>query len=191
MKSAIAVSAMVNSGMSWQSDLTTKDANEASEQSAASNSLRVPKVDKKSISDRPAASIDDCSSLSVGVVTAFPLGPEPEKERWRNVVWNWCSAGLLEQPGNGKLHHHLGLLSREVNQKDSVVCTTLRKGTSPFYHPVPQSDFSATSIYSTTNLHPIPSGTRDPVYWPYLSTDYSKEVGLRVGLARLGARSAG
>ena len=43
---------------------------------------------------------------------------EPKKERWRNIAWDWYAAGLSEQPGTGKLHHHLGLLSREVEAEE-------------------------------------------------------------------------
>ncbi|KAJ3496288.1 hypothetical protein NLJ89_g10507 [Agrocybe chaxingu] len=39
---------------------------------------------------------------------------EPEKERWRNIAGDWYGIGVAEQPGTGKLHHHLGRLSREV-----------------------------------------------------------------------------
>jgi protein SMG6 len=45
------------------------------------------------------------------------LEVEPEKERWRNIAGDWYAAGIAE-PGTGKLHHHLGLLSREVEGKE-------------------------------------------------------------------------
>jgi hypothetical protein len=62
----------------------------------------------------PLAWIDDSPSPSIGVATAWLMDVEPEKERWRNIAKDWYGAGLAEQPGTGKLHHHLGLLSREV-----------------------------------------------------------------------------
>jgi hypothetical protein len=114
----MAVSAMVSSGMSGQSGLTTRAVSEAGEGGASSNTLGVPKVAKKSISDRPAARIDDSPSPSVGISAARQMELEPEKERWRNIARDWYSAGLTEQPGNGKLHHHLGLLSREVESEE-------------------------------------------------------------------------
>jgi len=40
---------------------------------------------------------------------------EPEKERWGNIARDWYGVGLAEQPGTDELHHHLGLLSREVD----------------------------------------------------------------------------
>ncbi|EAU88181.2 hypothetical protein CC1G_03853 [Coprinopsis cinerea okayama7 len=111
----MAVAAMVNSGMGGQGGLTTKAVNEAA---ADSGSLTVPDADAKSISDAPAARIDDSPSPSVGIAAARSMEIEPEKERWRNIAREWYGAGLAEQPGTGKLHHHLGLLSREVEAEE-------------------------------------------------------------------------
>jgi hypothetical protein len=44
------------------------------------------------------------------------LEVEPEKERWRNIARDWYAAG--EQPGSAKLHHHLGLLLRDVEGEE-------------------------------------------------------------------------
>ncbi|KAM6500746.1 hypothetical protein JOM56_003760 [Amanita muscaria] len=70
--------------------------------------------------DREAhkARIDDSPSPSVGVAAARLLDVEPEKELWRSIAREWYAAGLSEQPGTGKLHHHLGLLSREVEGEE-------------------------------------------------------------------------
>jgi protein SMG6 len=65
----------------------------------------------KSASDSPAARIDDSPSPSIGVAAVRLLDVEPEK--W-NIAKDWYDAGLAEQPGTGKLHHHLRLLSQEV-----------------------------------------------------------------------------
>ncbi|KAG2028897.1 hypothetical protein BDR03DRAFT_1057708, partial [Suillus americanus] len=43
---------------------------------------------------------------------------EPEKERWQSIAKKWCAQGLADTPGAGKLHHHLSLLSREVDNKE-------------------------------------------------------------------------
>jgi protein SMG6 len=72
----------------------------------------------KSITDAPAARIDDSSSPSIGLAAARLLEVEPEKERWRNIARDWYAAGIAEQPGTGKLHRHLGLLSREVGGEE-------------------------------------------------------------------------
>src|SRR5882762_3707621 len=66
-----------------------------------------------SASERPAARIDDSPSPSVGLAAAKLLDVEPEKERWRCIARDWYAQGLADTPGTGKLHHHLGLLSRE------------------------------------------------------------------------------
>ncbi len=62
--------------------------------------------------------IDDSPGPSVGVAAARALELEPDKERWRNVAQDWYAAGLANTPGTGKLHHHLGLLSREVDGEE-------------------------------------------------------------------------
>jgi hypothetical protein len=66
-----------------------------------------------SASEKPAARIDDSPSPSVGLAAAKLLDVEPEKERWRGIARDWYAQGLADTPGNGKLHHHLGLLSQE------------------------------------------------------------------------------
>ena len=68
--------------------------------------------------DMRKARIDDSPSPSVGAAAARLLDVEPEKELWRSVAREWYAAGLAEQPGTGKLHHHLGLLSREVEGEE-------------------------------------------------------------------------
>ncbi|KZV65821.1 hypothetical protein PENSPDRAFT_655393 [Peniophora sp. CONT] len=71
-------------------------------------------------SDVPAgpARIDDSPSPSVGIVAARNFEMEPEKERWRAAARAWYGAGVADTPGNGKLHHHLGLLAREAEGED-------------------------------------------------------------------------
>ena len=64
-----------------------------------------------SMSEKPAARINDLLSPSVGLAAA-KLDVEPEKERWRGIAWDWYAQGLADTPGTGKLHHHLGLLGR-------------------------------------------------------------------------------
>ena len=66
----------------------------------------------------PAARIDDSPSPSVGLAAARLLDVEPEKERWRGIARDWYAQGLADTPGTGKLHHHLGLLSREKDGEE-------------------------------------------------------------------------
>lgn len=55
---------------------------------------------------------------SVGVVAARLMEMDPEPERWRQIAKLWYAKGLATTPGAGKLHHHLGLLSREKEGTD-------------------------------------------------------------------------
>ena len=105
----MAVAAMVNSGMGGPGNLTTQAVSEASAASSSS-SAAAQDDDNESVSDSPDARIDDSPSPSVGIVAARSMELEPEKERWRNIAREWYGAGLAEQPGTGKLHHHLGVL---------------------------------------------------------------------------------
>ena len=68
--------------------------------------------------DESIARIDDSPGPSVGVAAARALEVEPEKERWRNIARDWYAAGLADMPGTGKLHHHLGLLSRDIETEE-------------------------------------------------------------------------
>ncbi|KAJ3717157.1 hypothetical protein C8R42DRAFT_744289 [Lentinula raphanica] len=75
-------------------------------------------VATKAVSDVPAARIDDSPSPSVGIVAARALELLPEKEQWRRIAQDWYGLGLMRLPGEGKLHHHLGLLYREVEGEE-------------------------------------------------------------------------
>ncbi|RXW24170.1 hypothetical protein EST38_g1674 [Candolleomyces aberdarensis] len=147
----MAVSAMVNSGMGGQGGLTTKAVTEAAEESAkvaSKDTLAVPAAGSaKSVSDRPAARIDDSPSPSVGIAAARAMEIEPEKERWRKIAREWYGSGLAEQPGTGKLHHHLGLLSREVESEELRGIYHFTKSMTSL-HPFPTSRESVLPIWS-------------------------------------------
>ncbi|KAL1742791.1 hypothetical protein HDZ31DRAFT_42469 [Schizophyllum fasciatum] len=115
----MAVAAMVtrNTG-STPAALTTAALSEADKTSPDNTLAPPPMPHAKSVSDAPAARIDDSPSPSIGVAAARLLELEPEKERWRMIAREWYALGLSEQPGNGKLHHHLGLLSREAEGEE-------------------------------------------------------------------------
>jgi protein SMG6 len=66
-----------------------------------------------SASEKLVARIDNSPSPSIGLAAVKLLDVKPEKERRRGIVRDWYAQGLANTPGNGKLHHHLGLLSRE------------------------------------------------------------------------------
>ncbi|KAI0319819.1 hypothetical protein OF83DRAFT_1169880 [Amylostereum chailletii] len=62
--------------------------------------------------------VDDSPSPSVGIVAARNFDLEPDKEHWRAVARQWYGIGLLERPGEGRLHQYLGQLSRDVEGED-------------------------------------------------------------------------
>ncbi|KAF8638491.1 hypothetical protein AX16_010474 [Volvariella volvacea WC 439] len=108
----MAVAVMVNSHSFGGNRLTAASLSEVATQA--------PKPDQggpKSVSDI-VARIDDSAPPSVGIAAARALEVEPEKERWRQIARDWYSKGLAELPGGGKLHHHLGLLCREVETEE-------------------------------------------------------------------------
>ena len=109
---------MVNDSGKGQGTLTIKAVSEAAAESSDPIESGEKSDSAKSVSDAPAVRIDDSPSLSIGVAAARLLEVEPEKERWRNIARDWYAAGIAEQPGTGKLHHHLGLLSREVEGEE-------------------------------------------------------------------------
>jgi len=152
----MAVAAMVTGGVGSGSALTTANLSEATSESG--DRLAVPVVeDSKSSNDAVAARIDDSPSPSVGLAAARALEVEPEKERWRSIARGWYATGIADQPGTGKLHHHLGLLSREADGEvlrgvyHFVKRYILRSCS--FRHPL--INFSLFS--SMTTLHPFPT----------------------------------
>lgn len=62
--------------------------------------------------------LNDSQCPSVGIAAAASLELQPETERWRCIARDWYAAGLSDTPGAGKLHHCLGLLSRDVEDEE-------------------------------------------------------------------------
>jgi protein SMG6 len=101
--------------------LTSQAVSEAStcvDQSAEEIEKKNSSNSSKSLSDHPAARIDDSPSPSIGVAAARLMDVEPEKERWHQLAREWHRADLAQQPGTGKLYHHLDLLEREVEGEE-------------------------------------------------------------------------
>ncbi|ORX36586.1 hypothetical protein BD324DRAFT_580049 [Kockovaella imperatae] len=59
--------------------------------------------------DGPAQS----SGASIGAEVAESWDVE-DQETWRTTARDWYSMGVTEKPGEGRLHHHLALLCRDV-----------------------------------------------------------------------------
>lgn len=117
----MAVAAMVTNNKLKGPALTTDAVSKAAAASADGEPVTAKsksQMSVKSSSDRPAARVDDSPSPSIGVVAARMMDVEPEKERWRSIAKEWYAQGLADTPGAGKLHHHLGLLSREVDNEE-------------------------------------------------------------------------
>ena len=122
----MAVAAMVGGGVETGGlggRLTSQAVSEATGQiSEVKTKVKRSSGSTKSLNDRPAARIDDSPSPSIGIAAARLMDVEPEMERWRQIAREWYGAGLAEQPGTGKLHHHLGLLEREVEGEELQGC---------------------------------------------------------------------
>ncbi|RDB24144.1 hypothetical protein Hypma_008825 [Hypsizygus marmoreus] len=145
----MAVAAMVGGGVSSSSTgrkLTLKDVNDVVAETDDGSKV---KISKTSTSDKPAARIDDSPSPSVGLAAARLLDVEPETERWRGIARDWYGAGLAEQPGTGKLHHHLGLLCREVEGEELRGVYHFVKSMTTL-HPFPTSRESILPIWSVS-----------------------------------------
>jgi len=54
----------------------------------------------------------------MGIIVARLMQLEPEKDRCRRIVRDWYAQVVAEYPRRGKLHHHLGLLSREAEGEE-------------------------------------------------------------------------
>ena len=64
------------------------------------------------------ARIDDSPSPSVGPGAALALDVEPERETWRRTARDWYAKALKNTPGQGRLHHHLAVVSREGEREE-------------------------------------------------------------------------
>lgn len=56
---------------------------------------------------------DEGETGSIGVAVAQSWDVE-DKETWRTTARDWYTMGITEKPGEGRLHHHLALLCRDV-----------------------------------------------------------------------------
>lgn len=57
------------------------------------------------------------SGASIGAEVAQAWDVE-DKETWRTTARDWYSMGITEKPGEGRLHHHLALLCRDVRGQE-------------------------------------------------------------------------
>ena len=71
--------------------------------------------------DPPVAPIDDSPIPSVGARAAAEWGDEDERDTWRRTAREWYAMGLKDTPGAGRLQHHIGTLSQNVNGDELMV----------------------------------------------------------------------
>jgi protein SMG6 len=111
----MAVAAMVNGSKGGGEALTAAALSSvlASGSPAPSNGVK-----SKANSTPSVERLDGSPSPSVGLAAAKLLDLEPEKDRWRIIARDWYGLGLTDTPGTGKLHHHLGLLSRDLENEE-------------------------------------------------------------------------
>lgn len=67
--------------------------------------------DERPVKDVPPPAELDRGGSSVGVAALNDWDYE-EQDTWRNVARDWYAKGISETPTNGRLHHHLALLSK-------------------------------------------------------------------------------
>lgn len=71
------------------------------------------RIDDDDSHDNPADQPPFPSGASIGAEVAQSWNLE-ERETWRTTARDWYAMGLAEKPGEGRLHHHLALLCRDV-----------------------------------------------------------------------------
>lgn len=105
----MAIAAMVTQPIYSSTSLTVSAVRDNVQLStpSTSDSAAISSVSDKMVLVR----IDDSPSPSVGIVAVRQFSLAPEKETWRAIAREWYGLGVGATPGNGKLHHHLGLLS--------------------------------------------------------------------------------
>jgi len=57
------------------------------------------------------------SGASIGAEVA-EAWEEEDKETWRTTARDWYTMGITEKPGEGRLHHHLALLCRDLDGQE-------------------------------------------------------------------------
>jgi protein SMG6 len=68
----------------------------------------------------------ESSGASIGAEVAQSWDVE-DKETWRTTARDWYTMGITEKPGEGRLHHHLALLSRDIRGQEARALHHLTK----------------------------------------------------------------
>jgi hypothetical protein len=150
----IVIASMVPTAPQITSSLTTAAVNGGLRTSPVGTTISSGAMSTSSSEKHPARL---CSPPpSVGVIAARLMELEPDKDRWRRVAREWYAKVVAEFPGRGKLHHHLGLLSRDAEGEElravyhfvkSMIAThpfeTARESVLPLWSPAAQARRSA------------------------------------------------
>lgn len=81
----------------------------ASAKPARAAKARFARIDDDGDAAEPAPRPQDAASIGTAALGDWEL---EEKETWKVTARDWYAKGLAEMPGTGRLHHHLGVLSR-------------------------------------------------------------------------------
>ena len=148
----MAVSELVTSKTSHSASLTQSAVSQVADASGdIPMSVSADDTKASQISERP---VPKGNSPSVGIEAARAMELLPEREKWRNIAREWYSNGLIEYPGTGRLHHHMGFLCKEFGEGGEL------RGLYHFikrYAPRPPRAYLTylTSFRSMTTLQPF------------------------------------
>lgn len=95
--------------------IATFQANEAKEKEKLAN--KAGNVPVRHGHQEDGAEAGGSSGASIGAEVAQQWDVE-DKETWRTTARDWYTMGITEKPGEGRLHHHLALLSRDVRGQE-------------------------------------------------------------------------
>jgi len=113
----IVIAAMIPAHTRGSSSLTTAAVTNGLQASPVGSTLSLSGTKSTSSNEKHPAR-PDSPTPSVGIVAARLMELEPERDRWRRIARDWYAQVVAEFPGRGKLHHHLGLLSREAEGEE-------------------------------------------------------------------------
>ena len=113
----IVIAAMIPTHTRTTSSLTTAAVTNGLRSSPVGSTISLSRTLSTTSSEKHPAR-PDSPTPSVGIVAARLMELEPEKDRWRRIARDWYAHVVAEYPGRGKLHHHLGLLSREAEGEE-------------------------------------------------------------------------
>ena len=113
----IVIAAMKPAPSHGSSSLTTAAVNGGLRTSPAESTVSFSGAMSTSSGEKHLAR-PDSPTPSVGIIAARLMELEPKKDCWRRITQDWYAKVVTEFPGRGNLHHHLGLLSCEVEGEE-------------------------------------------------------------------------